>query len=162
MNIRPLLKAGSTVYWDSMKKADMAKLVNYSKLKFRVRKSMRYDDVGDYLEDTIITYDMKNPVINNAIMLHEFIEYTLIKSAGIPVAMIDAFDTDDKAAKKHEKEYKLYCHYHRLADKVEREFIENMGMDWKAYQKAIYDEEVKVMVPKKKKASKILKNWKER
>ncbi len=145
-----------------MKQKDLAKLIDYSKLKFRLRKSMRYDDVGDYIDNTIISYDMKNPIITNAIMLHEFIEYTLIKSAGISVAMIDAFDTDDRAAKKHKKEYKLYCKYHRIADKVEREFIENMGMDWKAYQKAIYDVEVKVRALKKTKAAKTLKAWKER
>src|SRR5260370_25933504 len=116
-----------------MKRTDLDKLIDYSKLKFKVSKSMRYDDVGDYFDTTIISYDMKNPIISNAIMLHEFIEYTLIKSAGIPVSMIDDFDTDDMAPKKHEKEYKLYCKYHRIANNIERHFIENMGMNWKSY-----------------------------
>ena len=145
-----------------MNKKDLAKLVDYSKVKFRVRKSMRYDDVGDYFDNTIISYDMKNPIINNAIMLHEFIEYTLIKSAGIPVSMIDDFDTDDASRHKHKEEYALYCKYHRIADKIEREFIENMGIDWKSYQKAIYNEEVKVMSPKKAKAIKPTKIRKKR
>src|SRR5579863_8592581 len=114
------------------------KLIDYSRLKFKVSKSMRYDDVGDYLDNTIISYDMKNPIINNAIMLHEFIEYTLIKSAGIPVSMIDDFDNDDEAPQRHPEEYKLYMRYHRMANNVERHFIENMGMNWKDYQKAIY------------------------
>src|SRR5581483_7653928 len=99
-----------------MKQKDIAKLVDYSKLKFKVSKSMRYDDVGDYFDGAIIAYDMKNPVLNNAIMLHEFIEYTLIKSAGIPVSLIDAFDTKDAAPKKYKKEYRLYCKYHRIAN----------------------------------------------
>jgi hypothetical protein len=137
-----------------MKKRDLAKLIDYSKLKFKVSKSMRYDDVGDYFDSTIIAYDMKNPVFNNAIMLHEFIEYTLIKSAGIPVSMIDAFDTDDAAPKKHEKEYRLYSKYHRMANNIERHFIENMGMDWKAYQKAVYTVDVKVKTTKKKDSTK--------
>lgn len=132
-----------------MKKRSQAKLIDYSKLKFKVRKSMRYDDVGDYLDTTIISYDMKNPVFHNAIMLHEFVEYTLIKSAGIPVSLIDAFDTIDDAPDKHKKEYKLYCKYHRMANTIERHFIENMGMDWKSYQKAVYNEPVKVMSKKK-------------
>ncbi len=144
-----------------MKQKDRAKLIDYSKLKFRVSKSMRYDDVGDYFDTHIIAYDMKNPIINNAIMLHEFIEYTLIRSAGIPVAMIDAFDTTDTAAEKHKKEYDLYCKYHRIANNVERHFIENMGMDWKNYQKAVYSVEVKIK-PTKKKGSKTKKNWKVR
>ncbi|HSA83739.1 MAG TPA: hypothetical protein VLF20_02530 [Patescibacteria group bacterium] len=142
-----------------MKSRGKAKLVDYSKLKFRVKKSMRYDDVGDYFDNTIISYDMKNPVFNNGIMLHEFIEYTLIKSAGIPVAMIDAFDTDDKAPAKYPEQYKLYNKYHRMANNIERLFIENMGLSWKDYQKAVYSVEVKVK-PAKKKATK--KQWKVR
>ncbi len=132
-----------------MKKKDLSKLIDYSRLKFKVRKAMRYDDVGDYLDNTIISYDMKNPIINNAIMFHEFIEYTLIRSAGISVSMIDDFDTDDDAPDKHKKEYKLYCKYHRMANTIERHFIENMGMNWKSYQKAIYSATVKVKSAKK-------------
>lgn len=132
-----------------MKKKDLTKLIDYSKFKFRVGKAMRYDDVGDYFDSTIIAYDMKNPIINNAIMLHEFIEYSLIRSAGIPVSMIDAFDTDEAAPKKHKKEYKLYAKYHRIANNVERHLIENMGLDWKDYQKAIISAEVKVKSTKK-------------
>ena len=45
------------------------------------------DDVGDYFGDTIVAYDFKDDVITNAIFLHEFIEYTLIKSAGIHPAL---------------------------------------------------------------------------
>lgn len=143
-----------------MKRKNQGKLIDYSKLKFRVKKSMRYDDVGDYFDSTIISYDMKNPVFNNGIMLHEFIEYTLIKSAGIPVAMIDAFDTDDDAPEKYPKQYKLYSKYHRMANNIERLFIENMGLSWKDYQKAVYSVEVKVKAEKKTKKTK--KNWKVR
>ncbi len=145
-----------------MTKKDLAKLVDYSKLKFRVKKSMRYDDVGDYFDSTIISYDMKNPVFNNGIMLHEFIEYTLIKSAGIPVEMIDAFDTDEAAPEKYKEQYKLYGKYHRMANNIERLFIENMGINWKDYQKAVYSVKVKVTPSKKLGAKKTMKNWKVR
>src|SRR5690348_10819989 len=106
-----------------MKQKNLTKLIDYSKLKFQVKKSMRYDDVGDYFDAKIIAYDLNNPIFTNGIMLHEFIEYTLIKSAGIPVSMIDAFDTDATAPGKHKEEYKLYCKYHRIANNVERHFI---------------------------------------
>src|SRR5579871_928661 len=102
-----------------MNKKIMNKLIDYSRLKFKLRKRMRYDDVGDYFDTTIISYDMKNPIISNAIMLHEFIEYTLIKSAGIPVSLIDAFDNDETASEKYPKEYKLYTKYHRMANTIE-------------------------------------------
>lgn len=145
-----------------MKRQNKAKLIDYSKLKFKTRKAMRYDDVGDYFDETIIAYDMKNPVFNNGIMLHEFIEYSLIRSAGIPVAMIDAFDTDETASEKHPTEYQLYCKYHRIANTVERHFIENMGMDWKDYQKAVYSAEVKIKPSKKNGKKKQIKRWKVR
>lgn len=145
-----------------MKQKDLAKLIDYSKLKFRVRKSMRYDDVGDYFDSIIISYDMKNPIFNNGIMLHEFIEYTLIKSAGIPVSMIDAFDTDNVSQEKYKKEYKLYCKYHRIANNVERHFIENMGVNWKAYQKAVYNVKVKVKSTSKIGTKQQKKEWKVR
>ena len=145
-----------------MRGKNLAKLVDYSKLKFKVKKSMRYDDVGDYFDSTIISYDMQNPIFNNGIMLHEFIEYTLIRSAGIPVEMIDAFDTDDDAPEKYPKQYKLYCRYHRMANTIERHFIENMGLSWKDYQKAVYSVKVKVTPSKKLGAKKTKKNWKVR
>lgn len=145
-----------------MRQKNLDKLINYSKLKFKVSKSMRYDDVGDYFDSTIISYDMKNPIINNAIMLHEFIEYTLIKSAGIAVSMIDDFDTKESAPVKHKKEYKLYCKYHRIANKIERLFIENMGIDWKSYQKTIYNRSVKLKSSGMHASGKTLKNWKVR
>ena len=145
-----------------MKRKDLTKLIDYSKIKFRVKKSMRYDDVGDYLDSTIISYDMENPIFNNGIMLHEFIEYTLIKSAGIPVEMIDAFDTDDAAPEKYPEQYKLYTKYHRMANNIERLFIENMGISWKDYQKAVYSVKVKVKASKKQGAKKQKKNWRVR
>ena len=142
-----------------MKKKDSAKLLDYSKLKFKVKKTMRYDDVGDYFDDTIVAFDMGNPVYAQGIMLHEFIEYTLIKSAGIPVDLIDAFDNDPATSKKHKKEYDLYTKYHRMANNVEREFIKNMGVAWKDYQKAVYSEKVKIDPKKNKEVTKIAKRW---
>ena len=125
-----------------------SRLIDFSKLKFEVRKQMRYDDVGDYIGNTIISYDMGDEIINNAIMLHEFIEYTLIKSAGIPVSLIDAFDTTDEAEDEHPEEYKLYRKFHRLANSVERQFIENLGLNWQQHEKTIDTAEVEVAMKK--------------
>lgn len=138
-----------------MKLNILARLVDYSKLKFKVRKSMRYEDVGDYFGSSIISYDMKNPIFNNGIMLHEFIEYTLIKSAGIDPKLIDAFDTDYAASVRHKKKYKLYQKYHRMANHIERHFIENMGVNWKDYQKSVYSVEVKVKPESKQQNRKV-------
>lgn len=124
------------------------RLIDFSKLKFEVHNEMRYDDVGDYFADTIISYDMKDPIVNNAIMLHEFIEYTLIKSAGIPVSLIDEFDTKDGSETEHPEEYKLYLKFHRLANAVEQQFIQNLGLNWRKHETNIDTAQVNVALKK--------------
>lgn len=120
------------------------RLIDLKKLKFEVRDSMRYDDVGDYFGNTIIAYDFKDDVITNAIFLHEFIEYMLIKSSGIEPELIDKLDTDPKASDEHPKEWKLYSKYHEMANQVERQFIENLGLNWEEYDQTINTKKVKV------------------
>ena len=132
------------LYWIIMNSSLIRRLIDFSKLKFEIRSAMRYDDVGDYFENTIVAYDMKDPIINNSIMLHEFIEYTLIKSAGIPVSMIDDFDTKDGAEEEHPEEFKLYRKFHRMANRIECQFIENLGLNWKVHEKTIDTAKVEI------------------
>lgn len=120
------------------------RLLDLKKLKFEVKDSMRYDDVGDYYGDTIVCFDMKDPIINNAILVHEFIEYTLIRSAGISSELIDLFDNDEDAPDKYPQEYELYSKFHRMANKIERQFIENLGLNWKDHDKIVYTTPIKV------------------
>lgn len=120
------------------------RLLDLSKLRFEQREKMRYDDVGDYFGNTIITYDMKDPVINNSILIHEFVEYTLIKSAGIDSSMIDRFDTDPKAPEKHPVEFALYEKFHDMANMIERQFIENLGLDWQTHENRVNTAKVQV------------------
>jgi len=129
---------------DELKK----RLVDYVNLKFEIRKEMRYEDVGDYFGNKIISFDMKDPIVNNSIMLHEFIEYTLIKSAGIPVSMIDDFDTKPETQDIHPEEYALYSKFHNMANRVEAQFIKNLGLDWKAHNKIINTTPVEVAMRK--------------
>lgn len=123
-----------------------SRLLDLKKLKFELRDIMRYDDVGDYFEDTIVAYDFKDPVINNAIFIHEFIEYTLIKSAGIDPSLIDKFDTDDDAPEKYPEEFALYEKFHDQANVIERQFIENLGLNWEEHDKIINTAKVKYAV----------------
>lgn len=122
------------------------RLLDLKHLKFEVRDIMRYDDVGDYFGNTIIAYDFKDDVITNAIFIHEFIEYTLIKSAGITPELIDAFDTDDDTAEKYPKEYELYEKFHEMANAIERRFIENLGLNWKEHEEKLSMAKVKTAV----------------
>lgn len=120
------------------------RLLNLKQLKFELRDIMRYDDVGDYFGDTIVAYDFKDDVVNNAIFLHEFIEYTLIKSAGIDPSLIDKFDTDKTFPNKYPKEYGLYNKYHDMANMIERQFVENLGLTWEEHDKAINTAKVNI------------------
>ncbi|HUD44065.1 MAG TPA: hypothetical protein VMR41_00830 [Patescibacteria group bacterium] len=124
------------------------RLIDFSQLKFEVHNEMRYDDVGDYFGNTIIAYDMKDEIVNNAIMLHEFIEYTLIKSAGIPVSMIDDFDDNPDTRDLHPREHALYRKFHRLANAIEQQFIENLGLNWKKHEENIDTAQVAVAMKK--------------
>jgi len=123
-----------------------SRLIDLKNLKFEVKDSMRYDDVGDYFDNTIVAYDFKDDVITNAIFLHEFIEYMLIKSSGIEPELIDKLDMDPKASDIHPREWKLYSKYHEMANQVERQFIENLGLNWEEYDKTINTKKVKVAV----------------
>lgn len=120
------------------------RLLDYQKLKFEIRDTMRYDDVGDYFDHTIVAYDTGDEIVNNAILLHEFIEYTMIKSAGIDPELIDRFDTDPDAQASFPKEYEYYTRYHRLANMVEKQFVENLGLTWEKHQEKVYTTPVKV------------------
>lgn len=122
------------------------RLLDFSQLTFEVRKTMRYDDVGDYFDNKIISYDFEDPVINNAIAIHEFVEYTLIKSAGIEPSLIDKFDTDDTYPDKYPTEYSLYGKFHEMANMIERQFVENLGLDWDTHEQIINTAEVQVAV----------------
>jgi hypothetical protein len=123
-----------------------SRLLDLKKLKFELRDIMRYDDVGDYFGDTIVAYDFKDEVVSNAIFLHEFIEYTLIKSAGIDPSLIDKFDIDKASPEEFPKEYALYEKFHDLANLVERQFIENLGLNWEEHDKVVNTVKVNIAV----------------
>jgi len=120
------------------------RLLDLKNLSFEIKDAMRYDDVGDYYGNTIVTYDMQDDIVNNAILIHEFIEYTLIRSAGISSELIDLFDNDDDAPDRYPEEYKLYLKFHNMANRVERQFIENLGLSWRKHDQIIYTTPVKV------------------
>lgn len=122
------------------------RLIDLKNLKFEVRDVMRYDDVGDYFDNTIIAYDFQDDIITNAIFLHEFIEYMLIKSSGIEPELIDKLDTDPDAEEQYPREAALYEKFHNMANKIEHQFIENLGYNWEDYDKKIYTTKVKTAI----------------
>ena len=69
--------------------------------------------------------------------MHEFIEYTLIKSAGIDPILIDKFDMDKASPEEFPEEYAQYEKFHDIANLVERQFIENLGLNWEEHDKVV-------------------------
>ena len=80
------------------------------------------------------------------LFIHEFIEYTLIKSAGIDPSLIDKFDTDDKSQEQYPEEYALYSKFHEMANTIERRFIENLGLSWEEHDRKISMTKVKTAI----------------
>ena len=103
---------------------------------------MRYETLGDYWTDDQGVWHIK--VVPTAgfdwalIALHELVEQTLCKQAGIPESAIDTFDMewtahlgylepgDDPAAP--------YYHQHAQAMRMEKLFAAFLGIDWSKYE----------------------------
>jgi len=124
------------------------KRFDLTKVKFVVTDKMRYVELGDYLENgKIVAYDTGKKEYVQAVLLHEFVEFALIKALGIPVSWIDKFDTDKSFKLKRPKEYEQYRIAHYLATLVERQFIENLGLSWDKYEN--YVRKIKIKISRK-------------
>ena len=62
--------------------------------------------------------------------------------------MIDNFDNDWDYVDKFPEEYKLYRKFHRMASRVEKQFVENLGLDWGTHEKIVNTVKVQVEVQK--------------
>ena len=115
-------------------------------------ESHRYNTVGDYIESKyrggIDRVNFKVSEMNAdyefLVLIHELIEYYLVKRKGIDLEAIDEFDMDfEKNRKKDDNseagENKLapYRAEHLFATKVEHLLAEKLGVKWKDYDKYI-------------------------
>lgn len=102
----------------------------------KINKIMRCHDLGDYTQCTVTAFDTGSTVFNNAILLHEFIEYSLLKRVGITTKEIDGFDYDESTRKG--EHYRFYRKAHKIASKVEQAYVCSLGKDenrWNDYNK---------------------------
>ena len=127
-----------------------------TKVKFIVADKMRYGELGDYLDNKVVAYNTGKKEYVQAVLLHEFVEFALIKALGIPVSWIDKFDTDKSFKLKRLKKYEQYRVAHYLATLVERQFIENLDLSWEKYEN--YIRKIKIKVRKGLKYIKRLKS----
>jgi len=115
-----------------------------AQVRFIVADKMRYGELGDYLDNKVVAYNTGKKEYVQAVLLHEFIEFALIKASGIPVSWVDRFDTDKSFKLKKPKAYEQYRIAHYLATLVERQFIENLGLSWEKYENCIRKAKVRV------------------
>lgn len=105
--------------------------------------NQRYPTVGDFLTNENGTLEvrisgMSDWRYNRLIAIHEIVEATLCREAGITEASIDAFDMafagegepgDDPSAP--------YRRQHLMATAIEKMLAAAMGVDWLAYEAAV-------------------------
>lgn len=112
----------------------------------------RNDGIGDYFEGvdgswTIIATEMKEPQHAELILLHELIEVMLIRLAGIPEPVIDAFDAYFEVKRKHglakpddepgDDPTAPYHEQHQAATRIERMMCEDgFKLSWDEYCQA--------------------------
>jgi len=126
----------------------MRKGFDLTKVRFIIADKMRYRELGDYLEDgKIVAYNIGKKEYVQAVLLHELVEFSLIKALGIPVSWIDKFDTDKSFRLKKPRAYEQYRIAHYLATLIERQFIENLGLSWEKYE--TYIRRIKIKVDKR-------------
>ncbi len=109
----------------------------------------RYPTSGDYWLDEnqvlqVRVSDTGKDDYNALIAIHELIELTLAKSAGISFKIIDNFDKDFEQLRKPEDMTEPgdapnspYRKQHLIATGVEKILAAELGVDWKAYDDAV-------------------------
>jgi hypothetical protein len=125
---------------------------DFTKAIFCESEAMRYDTPGDWYGYVIEAWSGLGRVeYIRAMQLHELIEATILRAAGITPDVIDILDNFELIASAYAKgeasqeellaacvpipkEVKnIYDRAHVLALLVEREFIEACGLNWKEY-----------------------------
>lgn len=107
-------------------------------------KEQRYDTCGDYWEDSenVIHFrisQMSDTRYEWLVMVHELVEWCLVKIAGISMQSIDDFDMnyDNSKGEPGDDHEAPYFMQHQLATALERLFAVMLGVLWKDYEKEI-------------------------
>ena len=114
------------------------KHLNFSECSILPHKEQRYNTAGDYLtQDGIDIYLIsKLPQgwkAEFAVLVHEMVEYNLCKEAGIKELTITKFDLESGHPDPGTLKEAPYFEQHRIATKIEKYIIKQLGLDWKQY-----------------------------
>ena len=101
-----------------------------------------YNTVGDYCEDEdfirFLISDTGNPIYNNAIVIHEFVEYARNNQLGISCELVTKFDlAHPELEDPGLSPLAPYHSTHMEGDSLERLFIILSGADWIEYEAAL-------------------------
>lgn len=111
-------------------------------------KNQAYDTCGDYYSLNFLgnegTYD--NYVISKlklgwkaelAVLVHEIVEFQLCKEAGIKEQDITKFDIESGLDDPGNSKLAPYHKQHKIAERIERQIIKGLGLNWKEYEDCI-------------------------
>lgn len=101
--------------------------------------------VGDYYKNFIIAKDTGNPIYNEIILIHEFLEYYLISRMGLTAKDIDEIDEklegnpDENRTfwENQDRRVKKYLLAHDLATFLEKQICTLLGIDYTDFEKAL-------------------------
>lgn len=115
----------------------------------------RYDTVGDYWQDSCGIWQFRISYMGNwkyelLVFIHELIEWTLVRAAGVPIHEIDEFDKDFEARRPEgnvdepgDDPSAPYHIQHCVATGIERIVAGILGVSWKKYDEAVMSLEYK-------------------
>lgn len=117
---------------------------------FISQERQRYSTCGDFFRDGrgVLRFHisrMGNPAFEQAVLLHEMVEFFKCERDGVTIEQIDAWDmgegeTLDEPGNDPRAPYHAQ---HVFATSIERQFIEAMGFTWEEYDAAVGDHGVR-------------------
>lgn len=117
-------------------------------IKTIIDKLQRYNTVGDYWNEkekiVMRVSDMNNWKFEILTAIHEMVEKFLCKAHGVSDDAITSFDIQYEANRRKDVSDEPgndpsapYYKEHQFATKLEKLFAEELGVDWKEYEKII-------------------------
>lgn len=112
------------------------------KIVAETKDDIRNSDLGDYFTiDGVDHYEIRstgNEFYDMLILLHEMVEYTLLKKEGIREEIINEWDANhmdaiDPALVKGSP----YKEQHIFAENIERMVCQKLGLDWNEYDEHV-------------------------
>ena len=106
-------------------------------------KKQRYDSAGDYwtknngfglnIDEYRVSILPQGWRAELAVFVHEMVEFELCKEAGIKEEDITKFDIESGHPDPGTLKESPYYDQHKIATKIEKYIIKQLGLDWKEY-----------------------------